>query len=72
MAVRLDIKHLQDLRNYKVSIEKAKNALSFKPRHDVESIVRNLIANMKKFRDLENSNYYNIQRFTALKFKKIA
>jgi nucleoside-diphosphate-sugar epimerase len=72
MEVHLDIKHLQDIRNYKVSIEKAKNALSFKPRHDVESIVRNLIANMNQFRDLGNSNYYNIQGFTALKFKKIA
>ena len=34
------IQHIQDFRNYKVSIEKAKNVLSFHPNDDVKSIVR--------------------------------
>jgi nucleoside-diphosphate-sugar epimerase len=63
---RLNIKHLEDYRNYKVSLEKARNVLSFKPRHDVRDIVKNLIENMDKFKDFDNPRYYNIQVFRAL------
>src|ERR1700677_3005074 len=34
MSIHLVIKHVQDFRNYKVSMEKAKNVLSFHPSHD--------------------------------------
>lgn len=61
--IRLDIKHIHDYRNYKVDINKARNVLSFKPRHDIDSIVSDLIANYEKFKDFENPNYYNIQIF---------
>src|SRR3984885_9261378 len=44
--INLCIKHIQDFRNYKVSIEKAKNVLSFHPADDVKAIVSNLIDNM--------------------------
>jgi nucleoside-diphosphate-sugar epimerase len=62
----LDIKHIQDIRNYKVSVERAKNILSFHPHHDVKAIVRNLIENMRKCSDWDNPNYYNIQVFKTL------
>src|SRR5580698_9595930 len=45
MKVDLNIKHIQDFRNYKVSIEKAKNVLSFHPSGDVKTIVGNLVDN---------------------------
>jgi nucleoside-diphosphate-sugar epimerase len=64
--IKLTIKHLQDYRNYKVSIDKAVNVLSFKPRHSVSSIVENLIKNYDKFRDLDNPKYYNIRVFEAM------
>jgi nucleoside-diphosphate-sugar epimerase len=64
--VQLDIKNIQDYRNYKVSIDKARNILSFKPRHDVESIVADLSANLEKFRDFQNPAYFNIQVFKSL------
>jgi nucleoside-diphosphate-sugar epimerase len=64
--IKLTIKHLQDFRNYKVSIEKAENVLSFKPRHDAAFIVEDLIKNMERFLDFENPNYYNIQVFKSL------
>lgn len=64
--VRLEIKHLQHLRSYKVSIEKARNVLSFKPRHDVESIVEELWENRESLGDLEAPGYYNIRVFKAL------
>jgi nucleoside-diphosphate-sugar epimerase len=61
--VRLTIKHIQDYRNYKVSIEKARNILSFKPRHDIVDIVNDLDKNVEKFKDFDNPNYYNIEVF---------
>ena len=54
---------MKDFRNYKVSTEKAKNILSFKPSHDIESIVNNLENNKENFKDFQNSNYYNIEVF---------
>lgn len=62
----LEIKHIKDVRNYKVSIDRAKNTLSFHPHHSVRSIISNLIANMSKCSDWENPNYYNIQVFRRL------
>jgi nucleoside-diphosphate-sugar epimerase len=64
--IRLNIKHIKDVRNYKVSVEKARNVLSFHPRHDVRSIVYNLIENMDKFADWDNPLYYNIETFRLL------
>jgi nucleoside-diphosphate-sugar epimerase len=61
LKVRLKIKYLKDFRNYKVSFEKAMNVLSFKPRHNLESIVLNLVENLTKFEDFSNPQYYNIE-----------
>lgn len=61
--IALDIKHVKDIRNYKVSIERAKTVLSFHPHQTVQSIVRNLISNMDKYGDLQNPKYYNILVF---------
>jgi len=64
--VNLTIKHVKDVRNYKVSFEKAKNVLSFHPRHDVRSIVRGLVHHQEKFSDWDNPAYYNIQMFRTM------
>jgi nucleoside-diphosphate-sugar epimerase len=64
--VNLVIKHLQDMRNYKVSFEKAKNVLSFHPRHEVRSIVRQLIKHLDGFKDWDNPVYSNIAIFRTL------
>jgi nucleoside-diphosphate-sugar epimerase len=64
--VNLDIQHIKDVRNYKVSIERAKNVLSFHPHQGVQSIVKNLIDNMDKCSDWDNPSYYNITVFKGL------
>lgn len=64
--INLCIKHIQDVRNYKVSIEKAKTVLSFHPADDVKSIVGNLIDSMDKFSDWSNPAYSNIQTFKGI------
>jgi len=64
--VKLNIKNINDFRNYKVTNDKAVTTLSFKPKHDVTAILNNLIVNVDKFKDFENPNYYNIHIFKQL------
>jgi nucleoside-diphosphate-sugar epimerase len=70
--IKLNIKHIRDMRNYKVSFEKARNVLSFHPHHDIRSIVHNLIEQQDKFSDWNNPLYYNILTFQALEAKERA
>ena len=65
VKVKIKINHIQDFRNYKVSIEKARNILSFKPQFNVEKIIEELFSNIERFRDFENPHYYNIETFKA-------
>lgn len=67
--IALEIKHIQDYRNYKVSIAKAENVLSFHPQDTVHSIVRNLLENKSKFNDWDNPQYYNIATLKQLESK---
>jgi len=64
--VKLTIKNLQDYRNYKVSFEKAMRVLSYKPMHNIQDIVNDLVYNLEKFKDFSNPRYYNIQVFKTL------
>jgi nucleoside-diphosphate-sugar epimerase len=66
ISAKLNIKHVEDYRNYKVSFEKARNVLSFKARHDIKDIVKSLADNKDKFKDMENPAYYNIRIFKML------
>ena len=66
IRVTLNIKHIQDFRNYKVSTEKSSNVLSFHASGDVKSIVGTLIDNMDRFQDWDNPLYSNIQSFKKL------
>lgn len=65
LNVKIEMKHVQDLRNYKVSIDHARNVLSFKPKQSVEGIIKNLFERIDEFRDFDNPKYYNIQVFKA-------
>lgn len=60
---KLNIKHIEDYRNYKVSIKKANEVLSFKPKHTVEDTIKSLVDNLDNFRDFDNEEYYNINTF---------
>jgi nucleoside-diphosphate-sugar epimerase len=66
LPVGLNIRSIEDGRNYKVSIEKAKNVLSFHPHQDVRSIVKSLVDNLATISDWENPSYYNIRTLKAL------
>ncbi len=63
---RIRIKHVQDFRNYKVSIDKASNVLSYKPGQTVRDIVHDLARHKDDFADFDNPSYYNIDTFKKL------
>jgi nucleoside-diphosphate-sugar epimerase len=65
--IAIEIKNIQDFRNYKVTGEKAKTILGFEPKYRVADIIRDLYDHNADFGDLEQDNYYNIRRFKQLK-----
>ena len=61
-SVRVDIKHIQDFRNYKVTWEKAKTVLSYHSRQGVVGILRDLQENSHRFLvDHDNPQFYNLR-----------
>jgi nucleoside-diphosphate-sugar epimerase len=62
----IQIKHIEDYRNYKVSINRIMDVLSFKPINNIDSIVKELAENFERFKDFQNDNYFNIKVFSKL------
>jgi nucleoside-diphosphate-sugar epimerase len=66
MEPELNILEKADFRNYKVSIDRARVQLGFKPTSGIQDIVEDLIVNRDAFADLDNPAYYNIATFRTL------
>jgi nucleoside-diphosphate-sugar epimerase len=64
--IGLEIKGIQDFRNYKVSIEKARTYLGFQPRYSVDDIVDDLYAHRDQFGNYSDDRYYNIRVFSKM------
>lgn len=67
--IKLEIKDIQDFRNYKVSIDKAKTVLGFVPEYDVHDTVAHLFENQDAIGDFEKDEYYNIRVFKTIKMR---
>ena len=65
--IGLDLKNIQDYRNYKVDISKARTVLGFEPSHDVSDIIDDLHAHRDLYGDLDADEYYNIRVFQTLR-----
>lgn len=70
-SLELEIRERTDYRNYKVTIDKAMQVLSFKPKHDVTDIVRDLFDHLPSFEDFANPRYYNIETFKQLERREV-
>jgi nucleoside-diphosphate-sugar epimerase len=64
--IRMEIRDVQDLRNYKVSIDRARVELGFEPQYSIKDIVRELNREREAFGDFERDEYYNIRVFQRL------
>ena len=64
--IGITIKHIEDFRNYKVSIDKAKTHLGFQPQYTVRDIIESLYAHKDSFEDYNSDEFYNIKVFKKL------
>jgi len=64
--VAIQIKQVQDFRNYKVTIEKAKTLLGFQPQYSIEDIIEDLFAHVDTYGDYNQDHFYNIRVFQKL------
>ena len=64
--IGITIKQIEDYRNYKVTIDKAKTHLGFQPRYSVTDIIENLFEHNTSFDDYNEDRYYNIKVFKKL------
>lgn len=61
--VDLDIKNIQDFRNYKVKFDRANTKLGFQPQYDISDIVSDLYKHLDEYGNLDREDYYNIKMF---------
>ncbi len=63
----IEIKQIQDFRNYKVTWQKTKTILGYEPKHTVSDIIVDVHKHRDEYGDFENDSYYNIRTFKKLK-----
>ena len=64
--VNISVKDIQDFRNYKVTCEKARTYLGFRPKYSVPDMVDSLFAHRDEYGDFSNDAYYNINTLRKL------
>jgi len=64
--IEIKTNNIQDVRNYKVNLEKAKKYLNFIPSGTASGIIMGLVNNQDQF-NFEDKNCYNIEVFKKLK-----
>jgi nucleoside-diphosphate-sugar epimerase len=69
--IDITLKNIDDFRNYKVTIDKAKTYLGFEPQYKIKDIVEDLYQHKACFEDYSNGRFYNIKVFEKLNHKKV-
>lgn len=64
--VEIALKNIEDFRNYKVTIDKAKTYLGYQPQHAIEDIIDDLYENRTLFENYDDERFYNIKVFKKL------
>ncbi len=64
--ITVEIRNMQDFRNYKVSCAKAQTFIGFRPKFGVTAMVNSLFCHLDEYGDLANPAYYNIEIFKGL------
>lgn len=61
--IKIEIKDLQDFRNYKVTCERARMVLGFLPKHSIEDIIGRLHQHREEYGDFSSDGFCNIATF---------
>jgi len=64
----LDIKNVQDFRNYKVSFDKARTSLGFQPLFSIREMVHDLFSHRTEYDDYNKDEFYNIRTFRKIEW----
>ncbi|MCA9299167.1 MAG: SDR family oxidoreductase, partial [Phycisphaerales bacterium] len=64
--VNVDIKAIQDYRNYKVTFQRAKTYLGYAPQYTVEDTIEHVFQHRDEYGDYSNDEFYNIKVFEGL------
>jgi nucleoside-diphosphate-sugar epimerase len=64
--IAVEIKNESDFRNYKVSCDKARTCLGFRPMYDVASTVESLFEHRDAYGDFSDDAFYNIRVFKTI------
>jgi len=64
--IRLEIKNIEDFRNYKVNIDKAKTCLGFQPLYSISDVIDDLFEHQDEYGDFTEDRFYNIVAFKKL------
>jgi len=64
--VAITVKDIQDFRNYKVTCDKARNFLGFRPKHSVSDMIVDLYDHYDSYGDFSDDAYYNIKVFKKI------
>lgn len=70
--IQIDTKDIPDMRDYKVSIKKAKEYLGFIPSYSIEDTIKDIIDHKNEYKDFDDDRYYNIRIFKKMLDKKKA
>ena len=65
--IRLEVKDIQDYRNYKVTSTRAKTSLGFSPKFTISDMVKSIHAHREVYGDYSDPRFYNIETFKRLK-----
>ena len=69
--IDIELKNIEDFRNYKISIEKAKIELGYSPRYSLEDTVTDVFDHLKEYGDFSNELFYNITTFKKIDIIKL-
>jgi nucleoside-diphosphate-sugar epimerase len=64
--IKVELKNVQDFRNYKVSVDKAKTYLGFQPQYNVKDIIMDLYNHRDLYGDFNKDEFYNIRVFKKI------
>lgn len=65
--IKLNINHIQDFRNYKVTWERAVTTLGFMPKYGVLDMIKDVYEHLSSYGDFEKEEYYNIKTFKNMR-----